>query len=207
MKLSFVSKELSDSAGNALNSINALWQQTSDIATDVMALSKELRSHNMEYLGIQPVMERFCREFGERAKAEIDFRSHDLPNHLPLNVSITLFRVLQEALENSAKHSGVRRCEVVLFGESETVHLKVHDSGVGFNPNDTTDGLGLTSVQERLKMVKGKMSIDSQPRMGTTLHAFVPLQDHRTKDFGRERFSASDAGERLQSKSSENAPG
>lgn len=183
VKLSIVNKEVPDSAGNVLNSIKTIRQQTSDLATDVMDLSKELRSHNMEYLGAEPVMRRFCTEFGERRKAEVDFRSHDLPSHLPLNVSIALFRVLQEALENSAKHSSVRRYEVELFGESKTIHLNVRDAGIGFNPKDTKDGLGLTSVQERLKMVKGTMSIDSQPKMGTTIHACVPLQDQRTEDF------------------------
>lgn len=175
IQLSLVSNELSDPAGNALNSIQVLQQQTSGIANDIMTLSHELRSYKIEYLGIEKVMQRFCREFGERQSAAIDFRSQDLPSSLPLNVSVSLFRVLQEALENSAKHSGVRRFEVELFGASETIHLKVHDSGVGFDPKTTTNGLGLMSAQERMKMVKGNVSIDSRPNIGTTVHACVPL--------------------------------
>jgi signal transduction histidine kinase len=197
IKLALVSNELSDQGGNALNSIKALRKQTSDIATDVMALSERLRSYNIEYLGIETVVERFCTEFGEQHNAEIDFRSHDVPSPLPLNVSISLFRVLQEALENSVKYSGVRRYEVELFGASQAIHLKVHDSGIGFDPKVTTDGLGLVSVQERVKLVKGKMSIESQPNMGTTIHACVPLQDQRAKELNapsllsaRNHFSA-----------------
>ena len=177
IELTLVSNELSDTASNAPNSIQALREQTSSIATDVMALSHELRSYKIEYLGIETVMQRFCREFGERLNAEIDFRSHDLPRSLPLNVSVSLFRVLQEALENSAKHSGVRRFHVELFAASEAIHLKVHDSGVGFDPKTTTNGLGLMSARERVKMVKGNVSIDSQPNAGTTIHACVPIQN------------------------------
>ena len=91
IELTLVSNELSDTASNAPDSIQALQQQTSSIATDVMALSHELRSYKIEYLGIETVMQRFCREFAERQKAEIDFRSHDLPRPLPLDVSISLF--------------------------------------------------------------------------------------------------------------------
>lgn len=177
IQLSLVSNELSDPAGKAMNSIQALQKQTSGIATDIMALSHELRSYKIEYLGIETVMQRFCREFGERLNAEIDFRSHDLPSSLPLNVSVSLFRVLQEALENSAKHSGVRRFQVELFAASEAIHLKVHDSGVGFDPKATTNGLGLMSAQERVKLVKGNVSIDSRPNLGTTVHACVPVQN------------------------------
>lgn len=176
IKLGLVGNQLSDPAGNTTNSIKALRQQTSDIATDVMALSHELRSYRIEYLGIEKVMQRFCKELAERQNAEIDFRSHDLPCALPLNVSVSLFRVLQEALENAAKHSCVRRFEVELFGESKAINLKVCDSGVGFSPKVATERLGLMSVRERIKMVQGNVSIDSQPNIGTTIHACVPLR-------------------------------
>ena len=122
-------------------------------------------------------MRSFCREFGHQQKVEIDYRSHDLPSPLPLDVSLSLFRVLQEALHNSAKHSGARQFEVELFEASNAIHLIVRDSGLGFNPEVATKGrgLGLISMQERIKLVKGEFSIDSQLNRGTTIHARVPL--------------------------------
>jgi signal transduction histidine kinase len=123
-------------------------------------------------------MRSFCQEFGERQKVEIDFKTHDLPSPLPPDITLCFFRVLQEALHNSAKHSGVRHFEVQLWGASDEIHLTVSDSGAGFDPETvkTSRGLGLISMEERLKLVNGTLSIESQPEKGTTVHVCVPLR-------------------------------
>jgi len=110
-----------------------LWKQTSEIATDIQSLSHELHSSRLEYVGIAVAMRGLCQEFAERQKVEIDFKTHGLPSPVPLDISLCLFRVLQEALHNSAKHSGVRRFEVQLWGMSGEIHLTVRDSGSGFD--------------------------------------------------------------------------
>jgi signal transduction histidine kinase len=122
-------------------------------------------------------MRGFCREFGEQQKVEIDFQTHDLPSPLSPDISLCFFRVLQEALHNSAKHSGVRHFEVRLWGTSNEIHLTVSDSGAGFDREaaKTSPGLGLISMEERLKLLNGTLSIDSQFKRGTTVHARVPL--------------------------------
>jgi signal transduction histidine kinase len=71
----------------------------------------------MDYLGIVEAAKNFCKEFSERQKVEIDFQSHDLPTSLPTDLSLSLFRVLQEALRNATKHSGVKHFEVRLWGK------------------------------------------------------------------------------------------
>jgi PAS domain S-box-containing protein len=152
-------------------------KQISEIATDIQSLSHELHSAKLQYLGIAAAMRGFCREFAEQQKVEIDFKVHDLPSPLSPDISLCLFRVLQEALHNSAKHSGVRRFEVRLWGTSDEIHLTVKDSGAGFEREVAKEsrGLGLISMEERLKLLKGTLSIDSQPKRGTTIHASVPL--------------------------------
>jgi len=112
--------------------VGELQKQTSEIAIDIQALSHELHSAKLQYLGIATAMRSFCQEFGEQTKVKIDFRSHDLPAPLSPDISLCLFRVLQEALHNSAKHSGVRHVEVQLWGASDEVHLTVGDSRRGF---------------------------------------------------------------------------
>jgi signal transduction histidine kinase len=104
-------------------------------------------------------------------------KAHDLPSPLSPDISLCLFRVLQEALHNSPKHSGVRRFEVRLGGTSDEIHLTVNDSGAGFDREAAKEsrGLGLISMEERLKLVKGTISINSRPKRGTTIHARVPL--------------------------------
>jgi signal transduction histidine kinase len=137
-----------------------------------------LHSSRLEYLGLAPAISGFCKEFGEQQKVEIDFKIHDLPSTLPPDISLCLFRVLQEALHNSVKHSGVRHFEVRLWGTSDEIHLTVSDPGVSFDREAAKQsrGLGLISMEERLKLVNGTLSIESQPRRGTTIHARVPLR-------------------------------
>ena len=84
-----------------------LEKQISEIASDIQLLSHELHSAKLQYLGIVGAVKGFCREFSAQHKVEIDFQTDALPALSP-DVSLCLFRVLQEALHNSAKHSGVR---------------------------------------------------------------------------------------------------
>jgi PAS domain S-box-containing protein len=150
--------------------------RTSEVATDVQSLSHELHSSRLQYLGIAAAMRGFCQEFGDRQKAEVDFKVTDLPAALSPDVSLCLFRVLQEALHNAAKHSGVRYFEVRLWGTADEIHLTIRDLGVGFDVNEakTSRGIGLISMQERLKILDGILSIESRPQRGTTIDASVP---------------------------------
>jgi PAS domain S-box-containing protein len=160
-----------------LNHMDVVWKQTLEVLDDVKACAHELHSPRLEYLGIAAVMRSFCEEFGKRRKVEIDFRSHDLPGLVSPDISLCLFRVLQEALYNAVKHSGVRRFEVQLWRQSDTVNLTVSDSGVGFELEAATKsrGLGLLRMEERVKLLKGTSSIESQPKRGTSIHAQIPL--------------------------------
>jgi signal transduction histidine kinase len=154
-----------------------LQKQISEIADDIQSLSHELHSAKLQYLGIAGAIRGFCQEFAEQQKVEIDFNAHDLPRPLSPEISLGLFRVLQEALHNSAKHSGVRHFEVRLWGTSDEIYLTVKDSGAGFDREAAKEsrGLGLISMEERLKLLNGTLSINSQPKGGTTIRARVPL--------------------------------
>jgi signal transduction histidine kinase len=156
-------------------------KQISEIADDIQSLSHELHSAKLQYLGIATAMRGFCQEFAKQQKVEIDFKAHDLPSPLSPDISLCLFRVLQEALHNSAKHSGVRQFEVRLWVTSDEIHLTVKDSGAGFDREAAKEsrGLGLISMGERLKLVKGTLSINSQPKRGTTIDARVPFHSSR----------------------------
>ena len=107
---------------------------------------------------------------------QIDFKSQDLPN-LPQEISLCLLRVLQEAVNNVEKHSGVKRIDVQLHEESGAIHLIVSDSGKGFDVAAVAqgDGLGLTSMRERVRLVNGTIAIESKPMAGTNIHVRVPI--------------------------------
>lgn len=157
--------------------IGELQEETCEIATDIHTLSHHLHSARLEYLGIDVVMRGFCQEFGKQTKVRINFQSQDLPSPVPPDISLCLFRVLQESLHNSAKHSGAQHVEVVLWGTPDEIHLVVSDSGSGFDSEGAkqSGGLGLISMEERLRVLKGTFSIESQAKRGTKIHARVPL--------------------------------
>jgi PAS domain S-box-containing protein len=113
--------------------IAELQKQTDEIAADIHSLSHELHSSKLQYLGLAAATKGFCQEFETQQKVKIDFRADDVPTALPPDISLCFFRVLQEALRNAAKHSGVRHFEVRLWRTSSEIHLTVSDSGVGFD--------------------------------------------------------------------------
>jgi len=157
--------------------IGEVQKLTSEIAVDIQSLSHKLHSSRLQYLGLVAAITGFCREFGEQQKVEVDVKIRDLPAPLPPDISLCLFRVLQEALNNSTKHSGVQYFEVELWETPDEIHLAVSDSGAGFDPNAVKagQGLGLISMEERLKLLNGTLSIESQLQRGTTIHARVPF--------------------------------
>jgi PAS domain S-box-containing protein len=159
----------------------ALHQKASDIVSDVQALSHRLHSSRLELLGISAAMNHFCAEFADQQKATVDFAARDLPDSLPSDVSLSLFRILQEGLHNAAKHSGVRHFEVRLWGAENGIHLVVKDQGRGFDAAAARRGrgIGLLTMEERIKLVNGTLSIDSQPQRGTTIHARACVGAHR----------------------------
>jgi signal transduction histidine kinase len=163
--------------GQMSRRIKEVQEHVSDLGSDIQALSHRLHSSKLEYLGLGVAAEGFCKELSAGQNVEIAFQSEGVPINLPPEVSLCIFRVLQEALRNAVKYSAARRFEVFLAGAVNEIELTVHDSGVGFDPEKAIGGhgLGLTSMKERLRIVGGDLSIDSTPQRGTTIHARVPL--------------------------------
>jgi len=169
-------EQLQQSPSEVESRVQELRKSLVELSNDLQALSHDLHSSKLEYLGVVAGMKSWCTEFAARQKMEIDFKS-DVPSAPPLDVGLSLFRVLQEALHNSAKHSGVRRVEVRLHKGSNEIHLTISDLGKGFEVEAALQGsgLGLTSMRERVRLVNGTFSIQSKPMSGTTIHVRVPL--------------------------------
>ena len=149
-----------------------------EISKDVQALSHRLHSSKLDYLGLAVAAGSFCGELSEKAKVEVQFSHSAVPSPLPREVSLCLFRVLQEALQNGVKHSGATLFYVNLRGTLDGLELTVSDEGKGFDERDgfSRQGLGLISMRERLQMVHGVLEIETHPGAGTTIFARVPLQ-------------------------------
>ena len=162
---------------DAGRSLQEAKRRISTISRDLQNLSHQLHSSKLEYLGLVVAARGFCNELSEKSKIRIEFRAQGVSRSLPGEVSLSLFRILQQALHNAAQHSGAAGIEVRLWEQSNEVHLEVKDQGGGFDLPAALrgSGLGLTSMQERTRLVGGEISIDSRPMRGTRIHVRVPL--------------------------------
>jgi signal transduction histidine kinase len=176
-------EQLQQNPSELQSRLQELRNEITEVSSDVEALSHELHSSKMQYLGVVAGMKSWCKEFAERRKMGIDFKS-DMSSILPSEIGICLFRVLQEALHNIVKHSGVKRVEVRLMERPNQVHLIVSDSGKGFDVESTMQGkgLGLTSMRERVRLVNGTIAIESKPMHGTTIHVRLPFDSARASE-------------------------
>jgi len=168
--------QLQDSSSDPASRVQQIRKRLIDISEDVQALSHELHSSKLEYLGAVAGIKSWCREFADRQKVQIDFRN-DTSSALSSEVGLSIFRVLQAALHNAIKHGGAKRVEVQFREESGEVHLTVHDGGRGFDVDSAMrgNGSGLISMRERIRLLNGSITIDSKPGTGTTIHVRVPI--------------------------------
>ena len=147
------------------------------LASHVTGISHRLHSSRLALLGLAAAAGTLCKEVSSRSGVVVEFTHENVPTRLPADAAINLFRVLQEALSNAVKHSRASRFDVSLRGANSHLELTVRDEGAGFDTEAamTASGLGLVSMQERLKLVDGWLDIESAPGMGTTVRAQVPL--------------------------------
>jgi PAS domain S-box-containing protein len=178
MELDRQGQNLQASADELRWSMAEVYKQISELSSDIHSMSHRLHSLKLDSLGLAAAAKSFCCELAERQDVEVKFSSERVPRKLPEAISLCLFRVLQEALQNAVKHSGVRNFRVALVGSTNQVALTVCDEGRGFRAEEVLrkGRLGLTSMKERLNLVGGTFEIDAKPSRGTIIRAFVPLK-------------------------------
>jgi PAS domain S-box-containing protein len=179
-------KEVLPSSPQLLEYVHHAQQLIHEIARDVQSLSHRLHSSKLDYLGLPTAANSFCRELAENNGVNVKYSHAGVPRTIPKEVALCLFRVLQEALQNAVKHSGVKEFRVDLRGTSEAVELTVIDTGSGFDEHEafTRQGLGLISMRERLQLVRGDLSVESHRGAGTTIRARVPLNRDELQAMG-----------------------
>ena len=157
--------------------LQKLTTKAKKVSSQVQTLSHQLHPSQLQHLGLVAAARSLCREVSQASNIQIDFSHSDVSSPIPEDVSICLYRVLQESLGNMVKHSGTQEAQVTLTGRPDEIHLDVCDSGVGFDPQEQREifGLGLISMRERLNLVGGELLVESQPSGGTQIKACVPL--------------------------------
>jgi len=161
----------------ARREVDELVDMSGQIVSSLRSLSHELHPATLDIVGLEIAIKGLCRDFQTQHGLHIQYSSRDVPKQLEQSVSICAFRIAQEALRNVVKHSGATAAVVELASESNRLVLCVSDSGNGFDVSsvDRRAGLGLISMRERLRLIKGQLSIQSMPRAGTRIRVEVPL--------------------------------
>ena len=135
-----------------------------ELTEDIHRLSHRLHSSTLDYLGLVPALQKLIAEFSDDRDLPVAFDYQPLPSPLPSEVALCLFRVVEESLTNIAKHSGARSARISL-GSDNGLRLVVEDSGSGFDAASLQSraGLGFVSMQERLRVIRGTIVVDSVP--------------------------------------------
>jgi signal transduction histidine kinase len=184
MEIDQAKRVSADSPETTKEKLQEIRKHCSEITGDVQALSHQLHSSKLESLGIEAAIRGFCREVYKQHEVNVEFTCRNVPKHLPKAISLCLFRVAQEALQNAVKYSGVSEFTVELLTLEDEIHLAVADEGAGFDMEEAkrNQGLGLMSMQERVQLVNGMLSVESKPGKGTQVLAVVPLDGRSLND-------------------------
>ncbi len=141
-----------------------------------------LRPPSLDELGLVAVVSNMANEFNRHSGIHVELQTNGNGNNIPAEVETALYRCIQEALTNVARHSSAARVSVNLDIDSEGIVVRVKDDGIGFDPqvgSDTGEHLGLQGMKERVALLNGNIEIDSAPGKGTDIKIIIPLIDHR----------------------------
>jgi PAS domain S-box-containing protein len=149
------------------------------ITEDVHALSYELHPAVLIDLGLDDALKAECDNLSKRLAVPTTLKLRSLPEAIPRDVAIGLFRIAQESLRNAVRHGRPSRVDVLLWGVDGGLQLAVRDDGIGFDPAARRGhpSLGLASMRERARLLGGELDVESQPGHGTTIIAWVPLRE------------------------------
>jgi PAS domain S-box-containing protein len=153
-----------------------LLQHTNEIIDDVHRLSHRLHSATLQDVGIVPAIQRLAREFEQHHHIAVECTFSSIPSRLPRAVALCLFRIVEEALNNVAKHAGATSARIHLARNADGIHLVIADTGAGFDSRDVERkaGLGFVSMRERCRLVDANLLVHSDRSRGTTIGVWVP---------------------------------
>jgi PAS domain S-box-containing protein len=178
MDLEQLAENVGDSFGETSQQFHDLFDRVSELGADLHSLSHRLHSSTLESLGLLAGVEAFCKEFAEQQGMKVDFVHENIPRRVPSDAALCMFRITQEALRNIKRHSGAHQAEVHLEQQDGRLHLSVSDCGRGFDSSKPPAecGIGIHSMEERLRLLGGKLEIQSRPMEGTRIDAWLPLK-------------------------------
>jgi len=175
-------RELPAEARAAAKKMEGVALRIGKLATGIQQISRRLHPAILDDLGLAAAVRAECNAFSQLHGIHTDFSSSKVPKSIPGNVALCLYRIVQESFQNIAKHSGAQSVNVDLAVKRGELYLRIEDFGHGFDLQGLQSqkrrkrGLGLISMEERVRLAGGTLTIDSKPGEGTRVQARVPLK-------------------------------
>ncbi len=175
LRLQVLGGLLNEEQGAAKQELASLRSQLNDATAQLKDLAKRLRPPTLDELGFEATLRQLVAEYRRQVNFAIrlDFQS---PPDLTSDSETALYRIAQESLTNIAKHSNAAEVEITFSKTIQTQVFCIRDDGTGFDPNETTRGLGLIGIKERVKMLGGEIKIQTAPGKGTMIEVKLPDQ-------------------------------
>ena len=147
------------------------------LADVIRNLSHEMHPGVLQHAGLAAALKSHCAEFGSQHPIEVTFSAVDGIDAIPPDVALCLYRVAQESLRNIAAHAAAHKARVNLRSSEAGLELVIADDGEGFDLAEAhrLGGLGLISLEERVRLIGGSLAISTQPHHGTEVRVQVPL--------------------------------
>ncbi len=159
----------------AREQLATMTEQVKDLVSDVQTMSHALHPSKLRLLGLVRALQSLCTDESKLHGIDVRFKAVAVPDSIPPNISLCLYRVTQEALRNVVKHSRTSDAAVSLVSRRDQITLSVSDSGCGIDRANAHVGLGLTSMRERVSHVAGQLGVASARGRGTRITATIPL--------------------------------
>lgn len=152
-------------------------EQLIKVSEDVHTISRQIHPTILDDLGLVRAVESECASVMARHPVRITFRKEHVPDKIPDDIALCLYRIIQEGLKNVTAHADARSCEIHLRGENHALSVTLTDDGIGFDPQEARrmPGLGLSSMRERVLLVQGEFAVRSRPGEGAVITVRVPL--------------------------------
>jgi PAS domain S-box-containing protein len=166
----------------AAEKLQTMSREIGSVAKAIHDLSRHLHPAVLSQLGLAMALESECAHHSQQDGLSVDFHSGSIPEQLPESTALCLYRVAQESLQNISKHAQANRARVIVDSRDNEIVLTVQDFGRGFDLDAVRGegGLGLVSMEERVRMVGGTLSLYSKPGQGTKIEVCVPIGRART---------------------------
>ena len=178
LEIETLHQELPESRKETIERLGALRDGIVSLSDAVHSLAYQLHASILDDLGLSAALESYLAAYKRRESIDVEFTRSDVIDALPADVASCLYRVAQEALRNVARHASATRVTVKVEEHAEGISMAVSDDGAGFDipsPQDAGSHLGIVGMEERVRLVNGRLRLSSRPGEGTRIVVWVPM--------------------------------